>query len=280
MRTLPVPPISAEASYIKSISRVRDAALKQRLASITSDVVAAANELAAAAVAGAVDTIPTAAAVGPVSGAELKAVYRDRFAKDRAPGRIYYDRIITSAPNGKCPMCGHRDVATLDHFLPQAKYPALTVAPVNLVPACSDCNKTKLDRRPTSPSTVTLHPYFDDIESQPWLTAAVQETAPASTRFWVNPPAEWSPVLVERVIHHFRVFGLARLYAAQAAEELVNIRSDLTRVFAAEGNAGVAAFLRDRAASRRAAHINSWQTATYDAFAASPWFCDQGFALT
>jgi hypothetical protein len=34
------------------------------------------------------------------------------------------------------------------------------------------------------------------------------------------------------------------------------------------------------AASRAHAHTNSWQTATYKAFAASTWFCGGGFAAS
>jgi hypothetical protein len=277
MRSLPVPRISAEVSYNTSISRVADADLKQRLQSIAGEVVAASDGLVIAAGTGTVASIVPAAAVGPVSAAELKAVYSQRFAKLRTPGRVFYDQLVTSAPNGKCPLCAHRDVATLDHFLPQAAHPALTVVPVNLVPACSDCNKAKLDRTPASPETVTLHPYFDDVEADVWLAAEVQQSAPATVRFWVQPPQQWPELLARRVAHHFRVFGLAELYTSQAAEELVNIRRDLRRVFEAEGQLGVASHLTYMAASRAHAHANSWQAATYKAFAASAWFCAGGF---
>jgi hypothetical protein len=278
MRSLPVPRISAEVSYNASISRVADAILKQRLQSIVGTVVAASDGLVTAATTGTVASIPPAVAVGAVTAAELKAVYTQRFAKLRAPGRVFYDQLITSAPNGKCPLCAHRDVATLDHFLPQVAHPALTVAPMNLVPACTDCNKAKLDQTPASPETVTLHPYFDNIEAHEWLNAEVHQPRPASVRFWVEPPQQWPEVLAHRVAHHFKVFGLAKLYAAQAAEELVNIRRDLERVFEAEGQLGVTSHLTYMAGSRAHAHTNSWQTATYKAFAASTWFCGGGFA--
>jgi hypothetical protein len=118
VRALRVPRISAEASYKTSIGRVADAQLKQRLGSIVDEVVAASNALAAAASAGTVASITPAGAVGSVTARELKAVYTQRFAKLGAPGRVVYDVLITSATNGKCPLCAHRDVSTLDHFLP------------------------------------------------------------------------------------------------------------------------------------------------------------------
>lgn len=279
MRSLPAPRVSAETSYRTSIRRVADANLKQRLKSIVHEVVAASDGLATAAAAGTVAAIQPAVAVGSVTSAELKAVYKHRFARLGAPGRIFYDELITSPPNGKCPLCAHRDVATLDHFLPQSAHPALIVAPLNLVPACSDCNKAKLAHTPSSAETVTLFPYFDKIDDQQWLVAAVEQTSPASVHFWVAPPG-WPEELADRVAHHFKIFGLAELYAVQAAEELLNIRRDLQRVFEAEGEPGVSSHLRDMATSREDAHMNSWQTATYKAFAESTWFCDGGFAAS
>ena len=139
-------------------------------------------------------------------------------------------------------------------------------------------NKAKLDLTPASRETVTLHPYFDSVEADAWLAAEVRQSGPPSVRFWVEPPHQWPDVLAQRVTHHFRVFGLAKLYASQAAEELVNIRGDLERVLDAEGQLGVASHLTHMAASRARAHVNSWQTATYRAFARSSWFCGGGFA--
>ncbi len=280
MRAVPVPRISAQDSYTTSISRVSDADLKQRLDSIVGEVVTASDDFVTAAQTGTVASVASAKKVGSVEGAELKGVYTGRFAKLRAPGRVIYDQLITAAANGKCPLCAHRDVSTLDHFLPQAEHPALVVTPANLVPACSDCNKAKLDQVPVSEETVTLHPYFDDVEADAWLAAVVIETSPASVAFSVAPPPHWSAVRAARVRHHFAVFGLAKLYALQAAEEIVNVRYDLARVLGADGPAGVATHLTHAAASRAAVHMNSWQTATYRALAGSTWFCADGFAAT
>ena len=69
MRRLPEPNITADVSYNTSISRVRDASLKQRLESIVGDVVAASDGLAAAAATGNVASIARATAVGAVTAA-------------------------------------------------------------------------------------------------------------------------------------------------------------------------------------------------------------------
>jgi hypothetical protein len=278
MRSLPEPQIGAEQSYRTTISRVRNGDLKTRLHAIIPEIVDASDRFARAAADGEVALLSRAAAVGSVTADEMEAIYSDRFAKLKSPGRVHYDRIITSAPNGRCPLCAQRSVATLDHFLPQTGYPALVVTPFNLVPACSDCNKAKLATVPASAETVTLHPYFDDVNGDEWLVAQMRETSPASVVFEVQTPVQWPSVLAARVKHHFDFFRLAELYAAQAAEEILNIRFHLKTLFDVSGAAGVATHLAEMARSRAQAHINSWQTATYKAFAASSWFCDGGFA--
>ena len=214
------------------------------------DVVAAADGFKKAAHNGTVATFPRATTVGQVTGAELSWVYTNRFARSKSPGRVVYDQIMAAAVNGRCPMCGHRQVASLDHYLAKALFPALSVAPTNLVPTCSDCNKRNLDTAPESPREVLLHPYFDDVESEPWLVAAVRQTAPPSVEFSVAAPVAWPSVLAERVMHQFESLHLATLYASQAADELTNIRHALTMVFNAGGAAEVAAHLTHEADSR------------------------------
>jgi hypothetical protein len=214
---------------------------------------------------------------GVVTQAEMEAVYTQRMAKKGAPGRDVYDALFTSAPQGKCPLCGHRTVSTLDHHLPKALYPALAVAPLNLVPACSDCNKSKLASVPANANEETLHPYFDDIDGDRWLAAEVVLARPAALRFFVEAPAHWSATLRSRVERHFQTFGLGRLYSSEAADELLNIRHQLRAMHESGGAALVQIELRERAESCQQARRNGWRTATYQAFADSDWFCDGGF---
>jgi hypothetical protein len=168
-------------------------------------------------------------------------------------------------------------VSTLDHYLPKSRFPALSVAPINLVPACSDCNHAKLHRSPTTASDAFLHPYFDHIETDVWLRAEVVLASPAAIRFHVLPPPHWTAVLAARVNLQFTVLGLSALYASQAADELCSIRYSLTLQFDAGGAPAVRTTLLDREASYGAYRTNSWQRAMYSALAGSTWFCEEGF---
>ncbi|NEA65316.1 hypothetical protein [Streptomyces sp. SID12488] len=273
------PEHTAAFSYRTCTSRIQVKELRDRLKEAEDEVVAAADEYAEAAETLTLHTLePGDFTLDTVSCDEMIALYKYRLVQKKAVGRFIYDDLILAATHGRCPLCGQRAVSTLDHHLPKTLYPALAVDPLNLIPACSDCNKLKSNAAPTCAEDEPLHPYFDDIEDDPWLCAAVVNVAPAAVRFYVGPPLEWPETLAYRAHRHFKMFKLASLYASQAAQEINNIRYALSQVFDRGGANEVQRHLEEQADSRRAAHINSWQTATYTALADSAWFCQGGFA--
>lgn len=277
MWRLPAPSRTAQWTYDRCVDGVKNPALRGRFEEVAGDIAAAASSFETAVTSGTVTSYPTATAVGSVTAGEMTWLYENRLVRSTSPGRLVYDEIMAAAINRRCPMCGHRQVASLDHYLPKALFPGLSVSPSNLVPACSDCNRQKLGSRPVISAEVLIHPYFDNVEDQGWLVAQIESTSPASVHFYVDPPTEWPPGLGARVSHQFEMLRLASLYASQAAEEIVNIRGSLAAVHSAGGPSEVAAFLAQAASSRRAANVNSWQTAMYSATAASSWFCSGGF---
>ncbi len=280
MRALPKPADDAQAVFLLCISRVTSVALKGRLISISGDIHAAADIFDACSAAGTAYTlVPEDGVAGVVTTKEMVAVYDQRMARDGAPGRSIYERLLAAPPMETCPLCGQRTVSTLDHHLPKTKFPALAVTPTNLVPACKDCNKAKDARIAGTADEQTLHPYYDDIDGDRWLRAQVVHSSPAALRFSVDPPIAWSAVLTNRVRHHFHVFALADLYASHSGVELTNIRHSLQEIFAAAAGPGVVAHLHGQAVSRQAAQRNSWQTAMYDALYQDHWFCSGGFDL-
>lgn len=245
---------------------------------VTQDIVNASNDFDAKAAHTRLHQIAQESVVGNrVTQAEMVDVYTNKMARRGSPGRAVYDALITSPPLGICPLCAHRDVATLDHHLPKAHYPALAVTPLNLVPACYNCNKAKQSKLPTTASEETLHPYYDDISGDRWLYAEVIQTDPAALRFFVIAPAHWAAVLAKRVDLHFRTFGLAQLYSVQAANELINMREDLRSIHLNGGANVVRVELAEGAKRSRKIRLNSWRAVSLEAFAASDWFCNGGF---
>lgn len=65
-----------------------------------------------------------------------------------------------------CPSCGEPGKpGTLDHYLPKAKYPELSIVLVNLTPLCEACqNKKGTSDIDGDGNKLFIHPYYDPIE--------------------------------------------------------------------------------------------------------------------
>lgn len=280
MRKLQKPTDNPEDVFLDCISNIRNSSFKARLLACKNEIIKASQEFETKAVTVELHTINTQDKVANIVLAdEMVKIYKTKLAKKRQPGRKYYDKIISAAPQGICPLCGQRTVSTLDHHLAKSKYPALAVAPNNLIPSCSDCNKKKLDTSPSSSEEETIHPYFDNFEDNIWLYAEVIKSAPIALRFFVSPPTQWDLVKKKRVQFHFNIFCLLPLYSSHAAVEINNIHHQLIQLFHSSGPDAVQKHLLESAMSREKAHLNSWQAAMYRALANSNWFYTEGVIL-
>lgn len=204
---------------------------------------------------------------GEVTKRELKLVYSTHMVAKGKPARKIYDQILSLAPIGRCPFCGLGYASTLDHYLPKNSYPQLSVTPENLVPSCKDCNTGKGSGLPLSAGEQCLHPYFDHkaFISEQWLFARVATTTPLSVTYYVNPPQLWSEISKERVIYHFSSFGLARRYSIEAANEIASRQHHFDEIVEKYGSSILVEMLEGEALSHSKLHVNSWQTALYQA---------------
>ncbi|MFB7453244.1 hypothetical protein [Streptomyces sp. NPDC056194] len=191
------------------------------------------------------------------------------------PGRAIYDALMDSPEDELCPLCRHGEVTQLDHVMPKATYPALCVAPENLVPVCGLCNHTKNDRAPTDAREVLLHPYFEHADAVNWLDAALNRSALDAGRltYFVNPPAGWDTTLATRVRHQFDFLDLGRRYSVRANQTLKGIRHHLDLQLRSGGLTGVRIHLEDMATSHLAADPNGWAGVAYRTWAADDDFC-------
>jgi hypothetical protein len=280
MWPLPMPGYLARDTYLLCISRIPSGPLKERMDGLEDDVAAAADLYADAARKATLYTLDGADFTpdSPQDRREMINTYTNRMAHERAPGRPVYNALKLAAK--RCPLCNHRDVSTLDHHLPKTVYSLHCVTPVNLIPACSDCNKIKSDTASATAADQTLHPYFDNVDQDTWLKAEVVQGTPPALVFSADPPRHWAAELVERVRHHFEVCGLADLYGSQAATELAGIAYQQAQIHKAGGEQAVKDHLDLTATSRGMANRNHWTTAAYRALADSDWYCSGGFTFT
>ena len=277
MKTLPEPDFNVQEVLESCALGLRDRGLARRLVSVLPALEVAEQDYDALGVGARLFEIASSDDVdGTVSSAEMSTMYKGTLSRQGSRARRLYDRLKTAAPNDICPLCGQRVVKTLDHYLPKAAYPAYALTPLNLVPACSDCNKSKLDRQPADAGDQTLHPYFDDVDGESWLVAEIRESSPPAAVFSVHPPTGWHATTASRLKVHFETFGLGELYAAQAGSEMVSIRFALSEASKARGVEGVQALLAHQARTRSLAARNSWVAALYTALAESVWFCSEG----
>lgn len=277
MRALPLPSAISANVMTMCLNGTTDAALRARLQAIVPNLAASAASYQANAVAERLDLQARVPAVGGVSKAELVALYATHLSATKGSARAVYDQIRNAAPNKKCPLCGVGTVAVLDHHLPKAKYPDLSVVPANLVPACHFCNDTKKARFPASAGQQTLHPYYDArLINGRWLAAAIDRGPPVVITFAPSPPPAWPLIDRQRVERHFAICGLGTVFAPNANDELGPLKTRLAALEAAGGPAAVQAHLIEEAASH-AQRTNGWQLSLYEALAADPWFTAGGF---
>ena len=279
MKTLPKPLYLPLDVFTTCINTVEDPDLKARLEEIIPNVVVAARRYDRLAENVRLHTFPSVLNVGRVSDNELKDVYTVRMVNKKYPGRAIYDEIKMAPARGICPFCNEREIAQLDHHLPKAFYPILSVVPSNLIPICQGCNFTKTDNRPINQEDQTFHPYFDDFDTDRWLGAEVIESSPAALIFGVRQPANWNRTKFLRLANQFNNLKLGRLYTIKAATELRNIQTRLTYLHTNGGTEEVRNHLISEYNSRLNADKNSWHSATYEALADSFWFCNGGFVV-
>ena len=278
MRSLPKPDVTGAEVLQLCAASIRDPDLKERLLQAEAVVEAAEELYREHGESAELHAINGAKTVGGfVTGKEMERVYNGTFVKSSRT-RGTYAKLKKACVNDICPLCGQGTVHQLDHYLPITSFPVYGVSAINLVPACSDCNKYKLIHAPANAGEQTIHPYFDEVDDEQWLFGEVVESTPAAVRFAVNPPDHWDPVQVERLKTHFRIYRLGALYATHAAVEISNMRHALKKMAATPGYADrIRQHLRERAESCAEVYKNSWQRATFDALADSDWFCSGGF---
>lgn len=279
-----VPPTDENAQPIKAgdvfetcVSMVRNPTLKAKLKAVRTKVESESADYDIKAKKGYLHTKSPHDRVGAVTGRAMVKVYTLRMVPKTSIGRPIYDRIMSLPVHGKCPFCGIGTVNTLDHYLPKTHFPVYSVTPNNLVPACTWCQGEKLEYYSTTEGGQLLHPYFDDVDDDIWLSAEVVEVVPAVFRYFSSPPDHWTKSKKDRVAAHLKELNLPFLFSGNAGSRLAEIRARLINLLQKGGAAEVRAHLEEELGSIEADQKNSWVSAMYRAAISSDWFCQGGF---
>lgn len=276
MRRLNKPTQDAGETFASCVSIVRNPEMRRHLEALRTNVEAASNDFEAKGLLAEWHLIAQTGSIGPVPKEELVATYNSRMARPNTPGRLIYDELII-VPQRRCPLCGQRDVSTLDHYLPESRFTLLVVSPINLVPACKDCNYNKRSAVPSSATEQTFHPYYDNFDDGVWVKAILVKSDPLGVLYEVERSQGWSSEKFARASNHFEMLELGALYSDHAVSELGEIKRRLRNLYEAGGAIAVREDLGFSASSITGVHVNSWRGALYTAAAANNWFCDGGF---
>src|SRR6185312_468698 len=131
--TLQRPQVTARETLDASTSQIADAAVRDRIRASYGEIFAAEDSFVAAAASGTCYQVcDSDYELVDVSKDELISLYT-RLSRKGSVARDLYDKIKLGAPYRRCPICGHRPVASVDHYLPKSSFPALAVVPPNLI---------------------------------------------------------------------------------------------------------------------------------------------------
>jgi hypothetical protein len=274
MIPLKAPNISHREVYRAASLRFRDKKLVARLKAGEADVMKLGLAYTAAAKRSELYTLGAETGVGEhILAGDMPKVYTDGLLRKNSEARDFYDEIRFSSPQGICPMCNHRDVKTLDHFLPKAKYEAFSVLPHNLLPCCRDCNTDKLDVDFVDAEHNLLHPYFDRVDDFKWLGCEVRLEGGDPVADYYISSSGVSSELCSRLLCHMDSLGLFELYTVQAAREINGLAQAMKQNYLSGGASAVASFCETLGASRAAISKNHWQAVLWQSAAASDEFC-------
>ena len=274
------PTLSVVDVFSDCISNFRDTVLTTRLQSISTHIQNETNNYDRLASNNDIYQILTTTTVnGIVTKEEMVRIYDKKLVPKKEVGRNHYEHLRSLAKYNICPLCNQRTVTTLDHVLAKTDYPTFAVSPINLIPACIDCNKIKLaEYNPTSSEEEIFHPYYGDISMEQYLFAKVNEENIPSVIFYIkssNPET----LMEKRLKVHFNLFELNNLYISNSARLLADINYGLSNLYTLIGKDAVKGHLKGEFESRYYNNKNSWETAFYEALYKSDWFCDGGFKI-
>jgi 5-methylcytosine-specific restriction endonuclease McrA len=260
----------------KCISNYRDADLKNRFTDSISFIENETKIYLEKSKKNKLDEINEHEEVNSISKKEMVKLYDVKFVQGKIPRSKYYDKILSNTKSGLCPYCNQIIADTLDHFLQKSKYPTFSISPINLVPSCSSCNKTKENTKITGHH---LHPYFDNVENIKWLKAEIYDFEDIKFRFHVDPLLELDHILIQKIENHIGIFNLVNTFGIYAKVELNNNKYHYQTTFNTSGRLGLKNTIDSQYKTYLTYNKNSWQTALFGCLRDSNWFLDHGVHL-
>ena len=115
--------------------------------------------------------------IHPSINPDEKEDYKSLYGYKNSSIKKIRDEILIS--NGyideKCPLCEVNTVQTMDHFIPQTKFPLYSINPKNLIPSCWTCNVKKSETVLDVDKRKYWNVYLDKVPVEKFLYCSLEE---------------------------------------------------------------------------------------------------------
>lgn len=107
----------------------------------------------------------------PSMNSQEKSDYQALYKYNRAIIKTLRVEVLVSDGyyNMTCPLCEVNNVQTMDHFIPQKKYPLYSISPKNLIPSCQSCNGHKSEVVLDGDKRKYWNVYLDKVPTEKFL---------------------------------------------------------------------------------------------------------------
>lgn len=274
---IPLAPLQLTGAAVRAIciARMQSGNRRSRIEADDANIVT--EEIAArSAISSGMQHLLTPGPPDALVSADMKWFYENRL-RDSAAGREIYEKMLRLSQK-RCPFCHLSKPRTLEHSFPQSAFPRLSIEPLNLVPACRDCNF----ERNVGHGHITISPYFDHwVMQMKWLRAEVLDPRrPEDLEYSLVRPAamttqQWA------ALRQFSIdVNLFSRYTDESIDAFRSLVSDLRTIFGAPSESDTYAALAIKVSSSRKEYgINRWQTAAFEAWLRQRRFIDWAFVL-
>jgi hypothetical protein len=135
--------------------------------------------------------------------------------------------------NQVCPYCDitkiNKDIVSVDHFLPKATFPVLSIFPENLIVVCKACNEV------IKGDTIYLpiaHPYYEEVSS--YFTFVVNENENNEFKIEIELNNTNSQLINDKINNFIKLFKIIDRYEKYMTAELQDYRTGVRKSAIAE----------------------------------------------
>ncbi|AIQ73011.1 HNH endonuclease [Paenibacillus odorifer] len=134
----------------------------------------------------------------------------------------------TMSLNQVCPYCDmtkvNKDIVSVDHFLPKATYPILSIFPDNLIVACKACNEVIKGEKIHLP---IAHPYYEEISNL--FTFRIEENDINKFEIEFDMNQTNSRLTSQKVMNFLKLFKIEERYEKYMTAVLQDFRAEIRK---------------------------------------------------